>query len=208
MTYKEIQDEVFIIVKDSTQLTRIPAVINDAYQEIVNEVHIPALKIFTTVGTVVGQSYCNLPDRVTGSLLYVGSVNGKINKANNGLAELLDEDPTLSAVGDVEKVALEGTVLWYIKQPETVTDLYILIYQEPAPMVADGNIPSVLPSYLHRQLLVYKSAYLLYNEIEDGMDGEKVNTAVYKKMYEDGKILLLNWLAKQRSHMTKDIWSV
>lgn len=209
MTFKEMQDEVFIIIKDSSLQSRIPGILNDAYQEVVNEVHLPALKVFTTVSTVVGQSFCNLPTGVLGSLLYIGNVSGKIELAEGGLGELLTDDPSLGTDGAVWKVAQEGSILWYIFQPEEAESLYLLIYVSPAVLIADGDIPSVLPTMLHRQLLVYRAAAILWNMIEEGVEGEKVNTAAYTALYQkEGIDKLREWVAKQVRHSSDSIWSV
>jgi hypothetical protein len=206
MTFKEIQDEVFVCVKDSSLESRIPGIVNDVLQEVVNEVHIPALKTLTTVGTVVGQSYTNLPDRMTGRLLFVGTETGKLAQADGGLSELLEDDPTMSTTGDLSKVALEGTVLWYISQPLVVTNIVLLIYKEPLSLVADGETASCLPSYIHRDLLVYGAAKVLWNIIEEGIDGEKVNTAVYEGFYQKGLDKLRAWVGKQTNHLSRSVW--
>jgi len=207
MTFKEMQDEVFIILKDTSLQSRIPAILNDAYQEVVDEVHIPALKTLTTVSTVVGQSFCNLPTGMIGSLLYAGTLTSKLSVANGGLLELLSLDPGLTTLGEVWKVAQEGAVLWYISQPETATSIYVLVYKAPVALVQDGDVPSVLPAMLHRHLLVYQAAAILYNEIEEGVDGEKVNTKTYHELYQSGLNRLREWLAKQVKHNSQSIWS-
>jgi hypothetical protein len=209
MTFKEMQDEVYVNIKDASLQSKIPGILNDAYKAAVNDVHVPDLKSFTTVNSVVGKSYTSLPDGVIGRVLYIGNSNGRFTLARRGLVELIEDDPGLTSLGSVWKIAQEGKVLWYISQPETVETFYVLLYKEPAELVADNSVPSVLPSLLHRQLLVYKATSILYNIIEEGVEGEKVNTISYENLYQkDGVEKLREWLAKQRTHSTSSIWSV
>ena len=209
MTFKEMQDEVYVNIKDASLQSKIPGALNDAYKTAVNDVHVPDLKLFTTVNTVIGKSYLSLPEGVIGRLLYIGNAAGKFVLADGGLTELLEEDPGLLSIGSVWKVAQEGKLIWYIDQPDSVETLYVLLYKEPPEMVADGSTPSYLPFMLHRQLLVYKATALLYNIIEEGVEGEKVNTINYENLYQrQGLDKLREWLAKLKNHSTSSIWSV
>jgi hypothetical protein len=204
-----MQDEVYVNIKDASLQSKIPGALNDAYKAAVNDVHIPDLKLFTTVDTVVGKSYLSLPDGVIGRLLYIGNAFGKFPLADRGLTELLEDDPGLLTLGSVWKVAQEGKQIWYISQPETAEVLYVLLYKEPPELVADGSTPSYLPSLLHRPLLVYKATSILFNIIEEGVEGEKVNTAAYENLYQkNGVDKLMEWVGKQRSHSSGSIWSV
>ncbi len=69
-------------------------------------------------------------------------------------------------------------MLWYQKIPAEAESLMLILYKNPAELEEDDDTPSDLPSSLHKLLLVNGASHLIYNEIEDGVEGEKINTAV------------------------------
>ena len=207
MTFKEIQDEVEVIVKDESLFDLIPSVINDIYAEVVNEARPPALKTPMSVATVVGQSWLTLPSGVFGSLLFAGSATGGQLTVVGSLEALMEEEPGLEEEGDLEKVAMEGGVLWYRKRPSVATTFVALMLRAPAKLVLDSSTPDCIPEYLHRRCLVYGAAAALWVILEEGIDGEKVNSMNYSSRYEQGKLMLLTWIGRQRKHVGRSIWS-
>jgi hypothetical protein len=207
MTFKEIQDEVEVIVKDESLFDLIPSVINDIYAEVVNEARPPALKTPMSVATVVGQSWLTLPSGVFGSLLFAGSATGGQLTVVGSLEALMEEEPGLEEEGDLEKVAMEGGVLWYRKRPSVATNFVALMLRAPAKLVLDSSTPDCIPEYLHRRCLIYGAAAALWSILEEGIDGEKVNSMNYSSRYEQGKLMLLTWIGRQRKHIGRSIWS-
>lgn len=207
-----MQDEVEIIVKDDSVFDMIPGVLNDIYQEVVNEIKPPVLKTPATVDTVPGQSWTNLPSGSFGSLLFCGfadssQANVPINIVP-GLEVLMESDPGLSETGDIESVAMEGNMLWYYKQPTTIITLGVLLLKAPVALALDRDTPPdmVIPSYCHRGTLIYGAASLLWNILEEGVDGEKVNTVNYMTKYAIGKSTYGTWVGRQRKHQSRSVW--
>lgn len=200
-------DEVDLIVKDDSLTSQIPFVINDILQLAINEHKIPSLKLPMVVPTVVGQSWANFPSGFFGSLLYAATPNGEVTIAKSGLIELMGDEPELDDEGDVEKVAQEGSVLWYRKRPSGATNIIILGYKSPNPLVTPNDTPSYVPDYLHRWILVYGASAHLWGIKEEGVEGSKPNTVNYLNLFTQGLNMLGTWVGSQKKHSARSVWN-
>ncbi len=209
MNYSELQREVISVVADASPsiLVSIPDMINEAVQLISEEAYLPSLKTMFTVTTNTSVAYTSVPSTFSGKLLYVGTSDGEIRRYNN-MEEIVREYPALDEVGDVEAVALEGSVLWYQKIPSTETVLTCIGYNSPATLVNSTDTPSDIPEYLHRGLIVNKTAALCYNIIEDGMESDKVNTKLFESLYSMSIIKLSEWVSKRRVNKVVNAWTI
>lgn len=213
MTYKELQDAVADKVKDTSAsiVAMIPDVINEAVQQITDEVPMPSLKLVGTVSTVVSQEWVNITSTITsfsGRILYAGTTDGELTVMDGGLEELYAKYYDLDEDGDLEAVALEGNILWYYKTPATATSITLVYYAYPTTMIADGDTPSDLPSLLHRDLIVNKAASIIFDQIEEGVEGEKVATASCLSQYNAAVLRLRGWLNRRRPNVGRSYWSV
>ena len=59
-------------------------------------------------------------------------------------------------------------------------------YQNPTDLADDADEPEDIPEELHEKLIVSDVARYIYNLIEDGMDGQKVNTQNYLNLFKEG----------------------
>lgn len=209
MNYSELQREIKTVVSDAspTILVSIPDMINEAIQLIAEEAYLPSLKTMFTVTTNTSVAYTTVPTAFSGKLTYVGTSDGEITRYNN-LEELIREFPTLDEVGDIEGVTLEGTVLWYQKIPSAATTLTCIGYNSPVTLSNDTDTPDCIPEYLHRGLIVNKTAMLCYNIIEDGMEAEKVNTRLFEGLYQKHVIKLGEWVSKRRINKVVNAWTI
>ena len=213
MNFLELKDEVEILVDDPSAaiMDRIPGLVNEAVLAVANApgIVLPSLKALYTSETVLGQAYLGLPDNNAERLLFVSAVgSGTQISINNTLEDLLGDYPTLTEEGDVEAVALEGSTLWYHKIPSLATPLLVLYYKRPAVLVLDTDIPSEIPEHLHRNTIIAHAGMVLYNLIEDGIEGEKVNTAVQMNFRDRGVVELREYLAARRRGRSHSVWSV
>lgn len=210
MTFGEIVREVGYILKDQRPdvVVSIPDFVNEAYQWVAAETSLPKLKTVISVSTVLSQAYATMSSNFDGRLLYCGTVDGELNILDGGITEMLELHPDMTETGDVEDVAIEGTVLWYAKIPETVTSITCLGYIIPAVLTNDADTPSALPDYLHRGLLVNKAAAIGYSKIEDGLEGPRPNTDFYESEVKVSKGMLEVWVEKRRGHARRSIWDV
>ena len=211
MNFGKLQSEVQLLMQDwsSDIASNIPGAINEAQAYVAGEVDIPELKLVTSIDTVVNQAYATMPVTSAGKLLYVSFGSNTEVDIVPSLTDLLIDSPGLDEEGEVECVALEGSVLWYRKIPETATTLLILIYRKPTLLVDEKDTPSVFPEHLHRLLLVHGACSILYEGIEDGMDeNEKVNTLHHTAQQERGIQKLREWIGKNRPARTRNPYNV
>jgi len=210
MTIAEIITEIEIAIQDTSAELNDPIVgyINEALAAISEEASIPELKTLGTVDTVVDQAWANMPTGFNGKLLFVTNDKGRIPVNQAGLEGLLDRDPSLAEVGEVEEVALDGGLLWYRKIPEEVTSLTVVYQKWPDTITADDDVPVYLPPHLQRRLLLHMTAMIIFDKIEDGMDGDKVNTLVHAGMFEKARKEFTAFIGRRRiSNMTSK-WGV
>jgi hypothetical protein len=180
MNLEEIRDEVKIIIQDPDYSDdEIDKHINQALSYTAGLINLPDLKAIESVDTIVGQNYVNL-STVTGGFSGVLRRVVKEGIKIYPTLELLTSDyvGNWDAAGAVEAVCLESNILWYQKIPAEAESLMLILYKSPAELEDDDDIPSDLPSSLHKLLLVNGASFFIYNEIEDGIEGEKINTAV------------------------------
>lgn len=218
MKLEHIRREVENLVDDpSFDSETIDQYINQALEYVASQINLPTLKGLGVVSTELNQAYTDMSvisgNNFSGILRLVVREDGKFPTIYADLESLILEYPTLDQEGNIEAVALDGNTLWYQKIPTTETPLTVVYFRDPAPLVKDSDIPSDTPSHLHRHLYVHGAAYLIYDQIEDGIDGEKVNTANHRWQSFDennklsGITKLREWLGKRRVHHISSVWS-
>ncbi len=176
----------------------------------------PDLKSIEALDTIEDQNYVNL-STITGGFSGVLRRVVKEGIAIYPTLELMASDyvGNWDAAGEVEAVCLEGNILWYQKIPAAAESLMLILYENPDELEDDDDEPSTLPEYLHKLLLVNGAAHFIYNEIEDGIEGEKVNTVVQfgfsfnENNRHSGIMKLRSHFAKRRVHhiMSESGWS-
>ena len=219
MNLGDMTTEVDNVVDESGFSTAdIVGYINQAVQYAGSLVDIPDLKKLITATTVTDQPYCSLSATT-------GGFAGRILRASNpniaiypNLNLLMDEYVTytyqdLTQAGDVEAIALEGNTLWYQYVPVVAADIVLLAYQNPATLALAADIPSAFPAQLHRQLFVHGAAYMMFDQIEDGLEGDKVNTNAHfmqsfsEQNRHSGITKLREWLGRNRNHWKSSTWT-
>jgi len=55
-------------------------------------------------------------------------------------------------------------------------------------MTLDADVPDVVPVQLHQPLLVGWVCAHIFNQIEDGIEGQKVNTAMWNSQFQQGLV--------------------
>ena len=211
MNFGDMVTEVGIIVDDD-ELTdeMIGGYINQALLDVAGQVFLPSLKRVTTVTTSLTNSYVSLAALTGGfggRLIKVINADGVSLGVVASLEVLMDAYGLLTAAGSVETVCLEGNVLWYAYRPTVAETLTVLYYSNPEELSSDDDIPSDIPEFCHRQLLVNGAAALAFANIEDGTDGEKVNAMSHLGLQENGLKKLREWLGRNRLHCISSMWS-
>lgn len=216
MNRLQIRTEIENIIQDdSFSETTLNEYIDQAILYTGANVDIPELKGIDTVDTVLSQAYTTLSSLTggfSGKLRRVKDSNKNHISIVSDLGLIMDTYPLMAEEGDVEVVALEGSTLWYQKIPAEVMTLTCLYYRNPAVLSSDTESPSDFPTHLHRQLFVHGSAWIIYDQIEDGIDGEKVNTkgqfwnSFDERNRHSGIVKLKEWIAKTRRHSISSSW--
>jgi hypothetical protein len=182
--------------------------INSALLEITEEHDLPSLKKVFTVTTVVSQAYCTFPATFSGRLAYIGTTDGELTILEGGITSLIQLYPSLTETGTISELAIEYPVLWYQKIPAVATVLTCVGYSLPSTLLIDSDTPTDLPVHLHEDLIVNKVLINYYNKIEDGIEGEKVNTENYERRFARAKLQLLNWISRRRITVGRSSWNV
>lgn len=210
MTLDDICREIKENVKDANPavLAGLIDFVNDAYLTVTDEIDIPSLKTVYTVTTYTTQAYTTFPSNFSGKLRYVGTASdGEITVLDGGLDDLMRRFPDLTQTGQIQYVAIESGLLWYAKIPATETNLICLGYDTPNVLVYSTDVPSHIPSFLHRDILVTKATAIAFSKIEDGIDGPKPNTDLYESYYERGKAMLRSYIGRRHSAIGTSRWA-
>jgi hypothetical protein len=210
MNFAELQREVLSLVMDQSPniLVSVPDYINEAIQQIAEEARFPELRQVSSITTSTSLYYVNMPATFSSRLLYAGTVNGKLNLLEGGLEELLELHPVLTEVGDIKDAVCEGGIFYYQPIPAIAVTITCLGYHTPPVLASGADTPSFIPSFLHREAIVNAAAVGAYSIIEDGMEGDKINTKVFAALAENGLNKVRAYVSRRRPVVSNSNWSV
>lgn len=210
MNFAELKRELAGIVLDQSPaiIVSFPDYINEAVQQIAEEIRFPELKQVISVATSTSVYYTNLPSTFSGKLTYAGNSDGEYTVLEGGVEELLRLYPTLTEVGDVQYIVCEGGLLMYQPIPATSVNIICVGYRVPDLLEADTDTPSFIPDFLHRESIVNKAASLAYLSIEDGAEGERVNFGIFNALAEVGINKIRAYVSRRRAINQTKSWSV
>ena len=210
MNFSELQRELKGIIQDASPeiLVSIPDYINEAVQQIAEDIKFPELKQVTSVTTSTSAAYVNMSTGFSSRLTYAGNSLGEYTVLDGGVEELIRLYPTLAESGDIQYLTLEGSVLYYQPIPTAATTITCIGYHVPDTLVDDSDTPSFIPSYLHRNSIVNKAAEIAYIAIEAGnAEVEKVNSSVFRKLATDGINQIRAYISRRRPVLSTSNWS-
>ena len=209
MNFSELQREVKALVMDQSAniLITIPDAVNEAVQQVAEEVILPSLKTLFSVTTSISTYYVNFPSGFSGRLSYIGDTNGAMSLLDGGLEQLVTKHPDVTVTGDIEHLAQEGNILYYLPIPTAAKTLTCIGYNYPATLVNDTDTPSDIPDMVHRETICFKAASIIYSYIEDGIEQEKVNTVMFGNLANVGMAKLSAWAHRRRSNVGTSVWS-
>ena len=219
MTLQEIIDEIYLLVKDDSFFTpeegeEFPAALVRRVNEVVASacaqpgVEIPSLKKMSQFTTLVDEGQAiidDLPHNFAGKILAVGDPAKGI-KIYAALEDLYTDFYPMTEEGEVEGVYLAGNTVWYQKIPAEPTDILCILQDEPERISLGTDLIPVIPEFLQRQIVAHGVAALLYDFIEDGVDGNKNNTNNSKGEFLRGIQLWKEFLGARRQHNKTSHW--
>lgn len=216
MKLEAIRNEVENIVDDSSfDADTIDRYINDNLAFAAGLVNLPSLKRIDVVETVVDQAYVSLTGvapNFSGVLRRVKKSDGSEPAVYPDLERLMDDYSNMEVEGEVEAIALEGSVLWYQKIPSVPEALTILFFENPSSLSKDDDEPADFPGHVHRKLFVHGTAFNIFDRIEDGVEGDKINTKHHfyhsfdERNRDSGIMKLREWLARTTPHHISSVW--
>lgn len=177
---------------------------------IVGSILLPALEASGSVTTEPEIPYVDLPSDYHKELYQVSfDDQPSIPNILSNMRVFLEEyDGDLTNTGPIEDVTVVGSQLYFQPIPEEATELTLRYYAQPPLLVnydpsetETDDIPICLPLEFHRGLLVNYALKEIYDEIEDGIDGQKLNTARYEIKYQQA----LSKLYQTIKHKSKQI---
>lgn len=209
-----MRKEVDNLVDDSSfSPEEVTSKINEAVQFASGMVKLPALKRVGSV-TFTADSYSvslnDLTDELIGKITWAVLSNGTELNILNGVEELLMSYPSLDTLGAPKDIALEHKTLWYHPMGDYTAS--IVYYTRPALLSKKDDSPTDFPDHLHRKLFVHGAAHMIFDQIEDGIEGDKINTKshFYHSFNEDNKnsgiIKLREWIAMNKVHHISSTW--
>jgi hypothetical protein len=192
MTLQTIREEVLKTGFDGS-LTRqtVDRLINEGLLYTAEIILLPLLEKqgFGYVDTIVGQSAVDLPADFSRNLFFAVNDEGyelSVYSSSSLLNFKLQAITTggVPETGEIHGVALEGGRLAYAKCPEEIERIYLKYYTAPTPLTQRDHEPTCIPEAHRVPILANYAKWRIFDDIEDGVDGAKVNTDKYKSRYE------------------------
>jgi len=183
-----IQDSVFTEAKITTMLNRGLKVVAkgvllpDKYQL---TPPLPDLYSVDTVDTALNVGVCDLPLDYQRDLVQVVNESYDDIPIVPSFRKFLKQNPKQDA-GSVRICSPHGKTLLYRDIPSTAETLTVHYYQTPTLMEDGDDEPTGIPEHLQYQILVGFACSYIFNLIEDGMEGQKLNTMEWRKQYYQG----------------------
>jgi hypothetical protein len=101
---------------------------------------------------------------------------------------LRSKEPTIDTqvkIGDIEFITVRKGYIVYTPSPSELTLVTCKFFKNPVPLVEDEDFPTCLPEHLQEPLLVNFALWKCFESIEDGIEGDKVNTVYYKNEFNE-----------------------
>lgn len=186
MTFKEMLDYIKNVIQDSAAFTdtAIKAQINARIQNIARGIKRPqdfqlspplsdlytSAEVTTATGTnavALPDDFCRMVDRVL--------VGGALLTRFDSFQAFKKRHP-IQEVGSLTAFCVFGSKIYYADIPSIATDMTVFYYRKPDDLVNDNDVPVCIPEPLHQDLICSGVCSNLFDRIEDGIEGRKVNT--------------------------------
>ena len=204
MTFENLITEVQFLTKDEGYFDYIPGYINAIYIKSCLDAKFPELKTIATVDTTVSQMTTSL-SKTFGQIKPLDKTIKYYDNLDT-MIEGLDTE-ALAETGAVQRCCTMGSLLWYWPTPITAQTLTFLGYAAPEPLTANDE-PLYIPELLQYRILVHGASKYVFAKIEDGIDGQKVNTLWSEDEYKKGMLDLFAHIGRNRNHITSSVWRV
>ncbi len=150
---------------------------------------LPDLYATDTVTTELLSGICDLPDDFNRDLVQVVNSDNEDIKRYDSFRKFLLEHPEQDS-GDVRVCARHGNRLLYRDIPTVQESLTVHYYRDPDELESSDDEPDCIPLVVQKPLLVGYACSQIFNMIEDGIEGQKINTAFWNNEFTQGIINL------------------
>jgi len=215
MNLLAMQNEANGIVQDDAYVDLIADYINESFLQAAGQVNLPDLKRLATISTQSGEMYNSLRGVTGGFNGRLTSIIGEYSEdiiVYNTLEDMVNEiqrqSRTFTDVGAVEMIALEGHVLWYFPIPAVPQSIAAIVFGNPPVLINETDSPDSFPDHVHKNIGVHGACYMAFDQIEDGLEGAKVNTLAHYALFQKGISDLHAWIAKNRKNYITSVMNV
>ncbi len=219
MTLQEMIDEIYLLVKDDSFFDladgeTIPSgIVRRVNEAILSACAQPGITIpslvkmgqFTTDTVDPYAVVDGIASNFSGRILKVGDPAANI-KVYSSLDDLYTDFYPLNRIGDIEAVVIAGNMVWYQGIPEASVDILCILQEDPPTVSLPTDDIPIIPEFLQRKIVAHGVAGWLYDDIEDGVDGNKNNTSNSKMEFADGIQKWKEFLGARRQHNKTSHW--
>lgn len=201
---EEIQDLIDKVRRkiqdDSYTAAEIIDLFNQCLAELAGEFLLPNLEAYAIVNTRTGQSYTELPADYHRNIrdCYSNALKRRI-RIFGSKSQLERNFSYRDLTGRVYAVAPKGRYLHYQHTPQSPEALEINYWRFPDRISSHSQRPDALPPHLCEPLLVAYAVKELFAEIEDGIEGNQVNTQRWENRWLLLKGQLLAFIGPEES---------
>ncbi len=150
---------------------------------------LPNLYTTASVETVVDDGVLTLPTNYNRDVIQVINTSSASIPVLPSLRGFLKLNPGQPA-GPVSQCSVQGNRLFYRDIPAAAETLTVHYYKNPTTLAVDADIPDCIPVQLHRPLIISYVCREIYNKVEMGLDGPKVDTLAYDAIFQEGLVQL------------------
>ena len=168
---------------DSFADANILQLLNEALLRTAHDLCLPGLQASDDLTfTVGGDLFASLPDDYDHDLWHATNVDDPWQdiEVYTSLHSLQRIHPREGVTGYIRDVAADGSVLHVRPAPNQEHTIRVWYYRRPdllvIPETGLAPEPEGIPHHLHGPVLAYYAIAKIYDEIEDGVDGNKSNT--------------------------------
>lgn len=186
MDTTEIEERVLEIIQDASFEGRILPFINKCLREIAGTQNLDMLDSTDQITASELINNIPLPDDYLHTVYRIEDEDGRtigIPAHYNNYARFKRYNSRALRKGRINDAAVRGRNLYYADMEDR--ELTISYFSIPRELV-DGDIPLIIPEFLHESIIVNYIAFQLFNIIEDGVADAKTNTKIYASLYAGG----------------------
>jgi len=189
-TEEMINDVENIVLDPSYTRDDILKLLNRAKLACASKAFLPGLSGGTgSVTTVSDGNLVALPTNFHREL-FAASIDGEPIKIYDNKALMLAKmGHVMNEVGDVSACCVSGRYLFYMDTPVTPVTINLSYYEKPTPMTDSSSSYAddmTSENELYDSTLIAFACWHLFSRIEQGLEGQKTDTAYYKDRFEKG----------------------